>query len=90
MRATSTWPNSAAGRANLARVVPLLGVTLLTALVVWPAFAHAIEVWTTVSEFSFGVFVVPVALGLVWWRRGALGPARGPELGLRRSGPARR
>jgi exosortase len=48
----------------------LLGGTLL--LLVWPTFAHAIEVWSTDEEFSYGFLIPPIALGLVWWRRRAL------------------
>jgi exosortase len=55
-----------------------LGLALVTALLVWPAFAHAVEVWSTVQEFSFGFFVPPVALLLVWWRREALRRSLGP------------
>ena len=36
------------------------------------AFAHAIEVWTTTEEFSYGFLIVPISVGIVWWRREAL------------------
>ena len=49
-------------------LVPL-AVVVATLAVVWPAFAHAFEVWSTTEEFSFGFLVVPVAAGLVWWHR---------------------
>lgn len=71
-RASRGWP------ADLARLLPLLAVALATAALVWPAFAHALEVWSTVSEFSFGYFIPPVSLGLVWWHRQALRRAIGP------------
>jgi exosortase len=49
-----------------------VGVALAIAAVVWPAFAHAIEVWSTTEEFSYGYLIPPVALGVIWWRRAAL------------------
>jgi exosortase len=49
-----------------------LGVFLATVAVVWPAFAHAIEVWSTTEEFSYGFLIPPVVLGLVWFRRRTL------------------
>jgi exosortase len=49
-----------------------LGVLLATIAVVWPAFAHAIEVWSTTEEFSYGFLIGPVALGVIWFRRQAL------------------
>lgn len=52
-------------------LVPL-GVLLATIAVVWPAFAHAIEVWSTTEEFSYGFLIPPVALGVIWFRRHAL------------------
>jgi exosortase len=67
-----------ASRARLATAAPLLGVGLITALLVWPAFAHAVEVWSTDTEFGYGFFVVPTALLLVWWRREALRRSLGP------------
>ncbi len=45
----------------------LLGA--LTVLFVFPAFAHAFEVWSTTEEFSFGYAIPLVTLGLLWWRR---------------------
>jgi len=49
-----------------------LGVGLATLAVVWPAFAHAVEVWSTTEEFSYGYLIVPVSLGVVWFRRYAV------------------
>ena len=42
------------------------------AVFVWPAFAHAVEVWSTDTEFNYGFFVPPLAVGMLWWRRDAL------------------
>jgi exosortase len=63
---------------ELPGLLTLLGVGLATALVVAPAFAHAVEVWTLDAEFNYGFFIVPVALLLTWWRRDALRRAVGP------------
>jgi exosortase len=78
MRATTSPPLASPGRAWMATTIPLLGVALLTSLLVWPAFAHAVEVWSTDSEFNYGFFVPPVALLLIWWRREALRRSIGP------------
>jgi exosortase len=59
-----------AGR--LARIAPPSGLVAATGLLVWPAFAHAAEVWATVAEFSFGFLVPPISAFLVWRRRAAL------------------
>lgn len=56
------WPR------RLSRATLLAAV----AVVVWPAFAHAVEVWSTDEEFTYGFVIPPVALGLLWLRRGAL------------------
>jgi exosortase len=49
-----------------------LGLGIVTILLVWPAFAHSIEVWSLNEEFTFG-FLIPVAsVFLVWWQRHAL------------------
>jgi exosortase len=45
-------------------VLAILGVALIA-----PALVHAVEVWLTTEEFSFGLVVVPVAAALVWWHR---------------------
>lgn len=77
----STAPEHAAisppGR-DLTRLVPLVGVAIATTLVVFPAFAHAVEVWSLDEEFTFGFLIVPVALLLGWWRRDALRRSIGP------------
>lgn len=54
----------------------LVGAALAVLYV--PVFAHAVDVWTSDQEFSFGLFVPPLTVGLVWTSRrklrGALGP----------------
>src|SRR4051794_39650562 len=64
-------------------LVPL-GVAVATIAVVWPAFAHALDVWSTTEEFSYGYLIPPVALGVVWFRRQALlqSIGRGSSFGL--------
>jgi exosortase len=63
---------------NEARSVGALGVacgvglSLATLAVVWPAFAHAIEVWSTTEEFRYGYLIPPVSMGVIWFRRHAL------------------
>jgi exosortase len=49
-----------------------IGLGLITALLVAPAFVHAGEVWSTTEEFSFGFLVPPISLGLLLWRRGSI------------------
>jgi exosortase len=51
------------------RAAAQLGVALIAALLGWPIVAHAIEAWSTNEELTFGFFVVPVALLLIWRRR---------------------
>jgi exosortase len=52
--------------------------TLYTAVVVglvlliWPTLAHAIDVWLTDEEFTYGFLIPPIALAIVFWRRQAL------------------
>jgi len=43
-----------------------------------PVFGHAIEVWRTDAEFSFGFLAPPLVLGLLWQRRAALVASLGP------------
>src|SRR5690349_4614747 len=45
---------------------------LALVVLVWPVFAHAIEVWITDEEFTYGFLIPPIALGMLWWRRDAL------------------
>jgi exosortase len=47
-------------------------------LLCWPAFAHAVEVWSTTEEFSFGFLVPPVTLLLLWLHRAELRRSIGP------------
>ena len=54
---------------NLPALV-LVGLALV--VLVWPVFAHAIEVWVTDEEFTYGFLITPIALGMLWWRRDAL------------------
>src|SRR5438105_15560474 len=61
-------------RALAARIA--LGLALVT--LIWPAFAHAMEVWSTDEEFAYGFIIPPIALALVWLRRDALRRSRGP------------
>lgn len=71
-------------RTSLTRALAPLGVLAATVWLVWPAFTHAFEVWSTVDEFSFGFLILPTVVGLVWWRRAALRASLGPgsPLGL--------
>ena len=68
----------------LTRAWPLLLLAGATAALVWPALAHAIDVWWTTEEFTYGFLVPPVVLGLLWSRRAALGRSlgRGAPAGL--------
>jgi exosortase len=36
-----------------------------------------VEVWSTTEEFRFGFLIVPIALALIWWRRGELRSSAG-------------
>jgi exosortase len=52
-------------------------LTLAATALLWPTFAHAFEVWSTVEEFSYGYFILPISVALVWWRRDVLKNAVG-------------
>lgn len=52
--------------------LPKITLGLATATLLWPAFAHAIDVWSTTEEFSYGFLIVPISLGVIWWQRKAL------------------
>ncbi len=78
MRTPTTQSTPGWAPARLGRAIPLLGVALALAPFVWVAFAHAIEVWSTDSEFSYGFFLLPTTLLLIWWRRAALRRSLGP------------
>jgi exosortase len=64
----------------------MLYAAIMTGLaaLVWPAFAHAIDVWSMDEEFTYGFLIPPIALAIVWSRRGALRRAigRGSPAGL--------
>ncbi len=69
---------------QLRRALPSLALGIVTIFVSAPALVHAVNVWSTTEEFSFGFLVVPVAAVLAWSRRRAFldGPAPGSALGL--------
>jgi exosortase len=64
-------------RLDWCALAPRLALGLALGLLVWPAFAHAIEVWSTDEEFTYGFLIPPIALGILWWRRAALRSAVG-------------
>lgn len=57
-------------------LLPAALILAATALL-WPTLAHAFEVWSTVEEFSYGYFILPITAALVWWRRDVLKSALG-------------
>jgi exosortase len=60
------WPGSRRGAIGaLAPVALALSILAL----IWPALAHAEDVWATTEEFSFGFLIIPVSLAVIWWRR---------------------
>jgi exosortase len=72
-------------RLSTANVIALAVLALSTALVISPAVVHAIQVWATTEEFSYGFLIVPVAAAIVYWRRNLLRRSVGPgapRLGL--------
>jgi exosortase len=56
-------------------------VVLVTILLVRPAFAHAIEVWSLNEEFTFGFLIPPASVFLIWWRRDAIRRSLGTGAG---------
>ena len=58
-------------RTSAKRLLPV-ALTAVTALLVMPAFVHAVEVWSTTEEFSFGFLVPPLSAALLVWRRGSI------------------
>jgi exosortase len=67
-----------ASAAGLTGTLPPLGALTATLWLIWPALTHALEVWSTTDELSFGILVLPIAGGLAWWRRQALRARIGP------------
>lgn len=61
-----------------------VAAAVATLAVVWPAFAHSIEVWSTTEEFSYGFLIPPISLGVIWFRRKALlsSASAGSKVGL--------
>ena len=59
-------------------LVPRLALLAALCAVVWPAFAHAVEVWSTDEEFTYGFLIPPIAAFILWWRRDALRRSIGP------------
>jgi exosortase len=57
---------------SLGRTLPRAVCVVAACLVCWPAFAHAIGVWSTTEEFGFGFLVPPVSIFLLWLRRSEL------------------
>src|SRR5215472_10931187 len=55
-----------------AHVLLPLGLAVATLAVVWPAFAHAVEVWSTTDEFSYGFLIPPISIGVIRFRRQVL------------------
>lgn len=65
----------ALGRARRWRVqdaVSLTALAIATAAFVAPAAAHAIDLWSTTEEFSYGFLIVPISVALAVARRGRL------------------
>jgi exosortase len=61
----------------LMRTLTVAIMTVALAALVWPAFAHSFEVWSTTEEFSYGFLIVPVSVALILWRRSAIRSAVG-------------
>ena len=71
--AGSTMPSAKARswRRTAGALAPAV-LALSMAALLWPALAHAENVWATTEEFSYGFLIVPVTLALIWWRRALL------------------
>jgi exosortase len=69
---------------RLLRYWPQACLALATLALVVPAFAHAVDVWSTTEEFSYGFLIAPVSLAVIWWRRTELRRSlgRGAAAGL--------
>src|SRR5215216_5988106 len=61
-----------------------LGAAAATLAIVWPAFAHGLEVWSTTEEFSYGYLIPPISAAVIWFRRRAVRESlgRGATAGL--------
>ena len=42
---------------------------MVTVLLLWPVFAHAVNVWSSQEELTFGFLLPPVVVAIIWWRR---------------------
>jgi exosortase len=76
--------------------LPALRVAFTTSSLVWllagaatfalvfPAFAHGFDVWSTTEEFSYGYLITPISVAVIWFRRHALRQSigRGAAAGL--------
>ncbi|HLZ31286.1 MAG TPA: exosortase/archaeosortase family protein [Chloroflexota bacterium] len=49
-----------------------VGLILALGVFCYPALSHAVDVWSTDEEFTYGFLIVPISLGICWWRRAAL------------------
>jgi len=61
-----------------------IGLIMATIAVVFPAFQHGFEVWSTTEEFSYGFLILPISVAVIWFRRHAVLDAigRGATSGL--------
>src|SRR5438132_9825279 len=69
-------------RARWSMLAPRLALALALCAVVWPAFAHAVEVWSLDEEFTYGFLIPPISLALLWWQREALSRSMGRGSGV--------
>lgn len=53
-------------------LLPSAALIVALIVLVWPTLAHAVDVWSTDEEFTYGFLVPPITLAIVWWRRKAL------------------
>jgi exosortase len=57
---------------NALGYLPRIVLGVATAVLLWPAASHAVEVWSTTEEFSYGFLIPPVAALVIWLRRAEL------------------